>query len=86
MLCKYCAHDHVCEDCEVAAEKADFKTMSETCEDEPGLGSKRFQTVPTLETIREHYKGGQECVIGHLVADVFGATSTFNIDIKNHQG
>ena len=29
MLCKYCAHDHACPDCEVAAEKEDFTIMSD---------------------------------------------------------
>ena len=74
MLCKCCAHNHVCPDCEVAAEEADFATMSDIREDEPGLGpTPHGSNGQWWRTIRQHYKGRQYkgrqgCVIGDLVA------------------
>ena len=90
MLCKCCAHNHVCPDCEVAAEEADFATMSDIREDEPGLGpTPHGSNGQWWRTIRQHYKGRQYkggrqgCVIGDLVAGGrHRPVATVNTDIK----
>ena len=43
-VCVYCAHSHVCLDCEVATEKTDFATTSDMCE--PGLGCRWLPRGP----------------------------------------
>ena len=47
MLCKYCAHNRVRPGCEVAAEKADFTTMSDT-HARTSPGQAHLPPLPTL--------------------------------------